>query len=515
MSAGNAGQEKPDFEPERWIEKISQFNKLTEVTMSSSNVSLLWSSQPAVSIFIWVVISMTLLYAARKPAHEFIFSFCRLLQNALRMAGRSFMAAEKRLASRNREVLLASGEETVERLIEREFHRVNAVVSRDLSGYPAFQRSLRDQIAKIDENYQKSAEVPPEPPGWMPAVEAVAKIPATGDTMVVNILKEINKSIDRQYNKAVEEYRKASGVRHSLLNKMMPYWRKMSNTLEEVDKTISGLLERSKCIDSKMEEYEQIRSGTEKAVRMLSSSSMTQFVIAGFVLFIAIGGAVINFNLIALPMSEMVGGSSYIAGFKTSNVAAMVVILVEVAMGLFLMESLRITRLFPIIGSMDDRMRRRMIWITFSILFILAGIESSLAYMRDVIAADMQALRQTLSDVSTSGEVAGNWIPTAGQMIMGFILPFALTFVAIPLESFIHSCRTVLGVFMVGCLRVCAFIFRLAGNMVKSAGMITVSIYDLFIFAPLWFEGIIRGGAFKKATGLIEPAEHAEKGGLS
>ena len=33
-------------------------------------------------------------------------------------------------------------------------------------------------------------------------------------------------------------------------------------------------------------------------------------------------------------------------------------------MGLFLMESLRITRLFPVIGALPDKTRVRMIWIT-------------------------------------------------------------------------------------------------------------------------------------------------------
>ena len=70
---------------------------------------------------------------------------------------------------------------------------------------------------------------------------------------------------------------------------------------------------------------------------------------SGLDVVIAAGGAVINFNLIALPMSEMVGGGSYIGDWKTSDVAALVIILVEVAMGLYLMESLRITRLFPVI----------------------------------------------------------------------------------------------------------------------------------------------------------------------
>ena len=52
--------------------------------------------------------------------------------------------------------------------------------------------------------------------------------------------------------------------------------------------------------------------GSSPCVQLAPSSSLTQFFIAGLALAIAVGGAVINFNLIALPMSEMVGGGSYI-----------------------------------------------------------------------------------------------------------------------------------------------------------------------------------------------------------
>ena len=48
-------------------------------------------------------------------------------------------------------------------------------------------------------------------------------------------------------------------------------------------------------------------------------------------------------------------------------------------MGLFLMESLRITRLFPVIGALPDKMRVRMLWVTFSILVLLASVEAGLA----------------------------------------------------------------------------------------------------------------------------------------
>jgi hypothetical protein len=226
---------------------------------------------------------------------------------------------------------------------------------------------------------------------------------------------------------------------------------------------------------------------------MLSSSSLTQFFISAFVLLIAVGGAIINFNLIARPMSEMVGGTSYLMGFQTSHIAALVIILVEIAMGLFLMESMRITRLFPVIGALNDKLRVKMIWITFSILLILASVEAGLAYMRELLMQDAAATRALLREDSVQVvESSYLWITTAAQMGMGFILPFALTFVAIPLESFVHSMRTVLGIVAVSFLRSLSWFLRLLGNMARFSGEMLINIYDFLIFGPLWIERIFK-----------------------
>jgi hypothetical protein len=455
--------------------------------MTFADALIIWPSSPALSLIVELIIAVILLYLARWPVHKAIHSLSTIINNGLRLMARSVLIAERRVVERNKEVLLSAGAKAAERLLEREFYRVDAVVKRDMSAYPALQRKIAEQITRIDEDYRESTEMPVPPPDWVKAVDTLAKLPTRGDSWIGNILNEIHKTAAAQYKNTMEEYRKAVRVRHSLLERMMPYWRK----LDQVDKTIIGLHERSKVIDSRMDEYEEIRKKSDKAARMLSSSAMTQFFISALVLLIAIGGAVINFNLIALPMSEMVGGGSYIGNFKTSNIAALVIILVEVAMGLYLMESLRITHLFPVIGHMDDKMRTRMIYVTFTILLILAGVESALAFMRDRIAADMQALRQTLATV-TEAQPVNSWIPTVGQMVMGFILPFALTFVAIPLESFVHSSRSVFGSGLAGLLRLSSFALRLLGNIVKYLGEFLINVYDVVIFPPLWIENLIR-----------------------
>jgi hypothetical protein len=452
---------------------------------------------------IWIVLILAALYFARRPFHRAVGSFGKIIHNAMRLTASSVLQAEKKLAQRNREVLIAAGLENAERVVEREFDRIGNAVVRDLQGYPNLHRQLSETTTQLDEDYNKSADVPPSLPNWIPIIESIAKVKHTGDSMVANMLGEINRSLEDQHKTAIEEYRNSIAARHAILNKMLPYWRKVQRTLNDIGKSITKLNDRAKSIDRYLDEYEEIRNQTDKAARMLSSSSLTQFFIAGLVLLIAIGGAIINFNLIALPMSEMVGGASYIGPYKTSDVAGLVIILIELTMGLFLMESLRITRLFPIIGSMDDKMRRRMIWITVTMLAILAGVESALAFMRDRIAHDIEALRQTLAGVEQEG-VAASIIPTIGQMVMGFILPFALAFVAIPLESFIASSRTVLGVVMAGVLRITAFVLRLFGNVVYYLGRFIVNMYDLIIFPTIWLEGIILGVKTKQESAPVQ-----------
>lgn len=461
----------------------------------------------AASLLVGAALLMAAMYFGRHPAQQAIISASRVAHNALRLSARAVKSAEALLRQRNRDVLLAQGELEAETELEREFERIQTILSRDMAGYPALQRKIADLVERVDEDYKSTFDVPPVPPAWVQAVETVAGLEACAkDRMAGNVLGEIHKTLKRQQKEVLDDYRKQSARRHALLHRMAPRWRELSRHLRDVGRAVAGLPERAAMADRRMDEYEQIRRQSDKSLHKLSSSSMTQFFISLLVLFIAVGGAVINFNLIALPMSEMVGGGSYLGPFKTANVAAMVIILVEAAMGLFLMESLRITRLFPLITMMDDRMRRRLGWIAFAILLTLAGVESALAFMRDRIAADNEALRQTLAGVehlAHGGTYA--WIPTMGQMVLGFILPFALTFVAIPLESFVHSARTVTGMALLGLLQIAAWLLRILGSLCLTLGKLTVALYDVLIFFPLWIECRLLASRQSKYM-LIEPA---------
>ena len=449
---------------------------------------------PAISLVIWLIIGTVVLYLMRAPAHQAIRAASALMYRVLRLTSRSILVTKERVKVRNTEVLLSNAREANEHMIEREFDRIETSVKKDLAGYPAMQHKISQTITSIDETYQSSGEIPPTPPGWVEAIEPITRIKSDGDSMVETILTGIKSGLVKGQDKALNLYRKSSKQRHDILKTMAPQWRHLQKDLNEVDGRIKNVLERSKNIDHQMNEYEKVRKDQDKAQLSLSSSSITQFFIAGFVLIIAIGGAMINFNLIARPMQEMVGGSDYIMNFRVSDVAALVIILVEVSMGLFLMESLRITRLFPVIGSLNDKVRIRMVIVSFGFLLLLASIEAGLAYMRELLSQDDAALLSSLSGTVTAHvESSGAWITTASQMGMGFVLPFALTFIAIPLESFIHSFRTVFGVIVVALLHFLAYASRFLGSFSLGLGKMLVNIYDLLIFFPLWIESKVKG----------------------
>jgi hypothetical protein len=472
---------------------------------------LTFTPWPALSAGILLILLVAALYLARDTAHQAIQAAAGALAQGLRVASHSVAHAQARLAARNREVLLAAGRESKERDIEREFTRIADTVRKDLSGYPDMHRRLSEAIQRIEEDQQKAVEVPPEAPGWAQAVKVVANLDASAAG--AEILSNIHKSMVKAHAEAMNDYRKASSERHSLLRRMMPDWRLIQETLGRVNRSVESVIGRSQAVDRHMQEYEAIVRGEDRAVSVLSSSSIVYFFVSALVLAVATAGTAVNFTLIARPMAEMVGGTNYIGTWRTADIAALVIIMVEISMGLFLMESLRITRLFPVIGALTDKMRVRMMITTFMILLLMASIEAGLAYMREVLLLDEMATNALLRGDSTGSLVNSHlWITTAAQMGMGFVLPFALVFVAIPLETFVHSLRTVVGLVGIALLQALALLLRLLGNASRHLGDIARRLYDLPLFVPLWIETRMREAARQAANAQGSVASESWKG---
>jgi hypothetical protein len=77
-------------------------------------------------------------------------------------------------------------------------------------------------------------------------------------------------------------------------------------------------------------------------------------------------------------------------------------------------------------------------------------------------------------------------------MLLGFILPFALAFVAVPLESFIASARTVLGSALVALTQALALALRMLATVVKSLARLIITFYDIVIVLPLLVERVVK-----------------------
>ena len=455
---------------------------------------LFWPDSVALSVLALGILVLLFMYAARLPMHLVIHSVCNLVTQSTRFISRWLFLSAENLRLRNQTVLLAHSQESGASVIDREFERVDNIIRKDMQEFPALQRKLMEEVTRIEEDYRRCGEVPPPPPEWVSALESVSQIKSGGD-IPRKLLEDINKSIQKIHDKTVAEFRRSYEERHKILKGAQPAWRSVEKLIGEMDKKLLTLHSNAKQIDGQMAKFEGIRARDNKAEHALTVSAFVQLAISSLVMVIAMGGAFINYKLIALPMSEMVGASDYITNnLKTSDVAALVIILMEASMGLFLLESLRITQLFPRIASMDDRMRRRLMLASLIFLVILAGIESSLALMRDMLISDKASLMRDLA--SSAPAASEGWfasIPMAGQMIMGFVLPFALAFVAIPLESVVHSLRTVIGVLLVQSMRVTGFALRFAGVVFRRFAKVLELVYDIPIVIPLMIERWVVG----------------------
>ena len=192
--------------------------------MNNLNSWLFWPDQVALSFLALFFLLAIFLYAARMPAHNVIVSLCNLAAHALRFASRWLLLTAEALRQRNKTVLLSHGQLEVSSQIEREFERVTDMVRKELGEYPALQRKVMDELTRIEEDYQKSGEVPPPTPEWVEALSTIAKLQSGGD-IAKKMLEELHKSVQKIHDKTISEYRKTYQGRHKILKNLMPVWR--------------------------------------------------------------------------------------------------------------------------------------------------------------------------------------------------------------------------------------------------------------------------------------------------
>ena len=159
---------------------------------------------PVLSALLWIVLVVTALFFARPTVHHFLLAAGNALHKMFRTGSLSVSNAEQNLAERNRAVLLAAGRESKERIVEREFDRINETVRKDLGNFSALHRNLSESINHIENDHKAAVDVPPDPPGWVNAVEAVAAMDSKDNRAGVgNVLSDIHKSLNKAHKEAM------------------------------------------------------------------------------------------------------------------------------------------------------------------------------------------------------------------------------------------------------------------------------------------------------------------------
>jgi hypothetical protein len=455
-----------------------------------------WPTNPAASLFTLWVLSQVFLYAARVPVHRALREVGRLLGGVFRIGARWCRGLAGVAARRDHEMIVEMGKGDTEAKIGREFHRIEGAFAKELARYPDLHRKLDDVVTKVDADFQECATAAPAAPGWSDAVAAVAKMPPNGDPVVRKVLEEIQKSAVAGEKKALQEFREATSKKHKILSSMAPAWKELQKLATDVARAVTGALEATKRIDGFMTSYEKVRAADSKAIRALGWNATQLFVVSLLVMAVALGGAFVNFNLIALPMSELVPSGSRIGGMPVATVAALVVVLMEIAAGVFAMEMLGITSFFPKLELLPKSRRHIILVVALGGLFMLACIEASLAVLREQIVESSTALKASLAGVHETAvaQTASSRIPVVGQAVLGFILPWILAMVAVPLETMISTGGHIVLSAMTGVLHLGGMLCRLGGHGMRYLCEAARHLYDIYIVIPLQIERLTGNG---------------------
>jgi len=456
-----------------------------------------WPNQPALSVFALWSLSVVFLWAARAPMLQMVRALGNGLQQGFDSLAQWCGEVARGMRERSREGLLAAGTLELQGKLDREFHRIDQGFSDKLGQYSALHRRLDDLLLKADADYQSCGEAPPEVPGWTSAVESIANIPPNGDPNVHKVLEGIRKSLREAERKALQSYRDESARRHKVLGGMLAYWKEVRGLMSRMKDSVERALETATRINGYVDEYEKLRGEREAAARALTYSAVKLFTISLLVLGIALGGAFINFQLIALPMSELVPAGARIGGVPVSTISALVIVLMEAAVGFFIMDMLGITDLFPKLASIPTGKRRLILGLALCGLFFLASVESSLAVLREKIVEADAVLKLALADSSTAvvSEASNSRIPVVGQAVLGFVLPWILAMVAIPLEMLLDSGRHVAAALAAMCLGAVGNLARVVSHTTRALFRMIPNLYDVYISIPLRIERVLRGEA--------------------
>lgn len=450
---------------------------------------------PGVSVAIWIAASMVFLFFAREPVHKMIQAFSDATAGGLRKLASWTKNTAESMREKHRKVLLESGVAKIQGEILQEFSKIDMANTKSLAGYPKLQLKLDDSISQIERDYKECGQVTPEAPGWSEVIESIGKAQgSTSDRIIENMLSEIHKSAVDGEKKALSEFRDVTAKRHKILGSMAPVWKRVEKLSKEINNQVEKVMENGRNIEKYMARYEKISAAEPESIDMLSSKVTKLFIISLIVIFVGLVGAFINFNLIALPMSELVPAGVRVAGMAVSEVSALVIVALELVLGIFMFEAIGVTHTFPQISNMTRGKRKIILFGCLLGLLFLSTVEASLAVLRENLAEAKTAL-----DISLAGESAAvtdnvnSKITLIGQALLGFVLPWILAVIAIPLEMFIEASQHAFSKMYTIFITLLCHLANAIAYLLEGFFNILVHLFDIYIIIPMQISNLFAG----------------------
>ena len=435
---------------------------------------IIWPEYPLASLLAIVVLGMLLMYLLRVHSHALILRLSRSIHTLMRLAARACLRTEHRVRLRNHEVTIALAEEILERRLEREFIRIEALVEKDLIHYQRLTAAINEQLSNINEDYEGSLNVPVAGPEWVSAVEAIANLEESerNSEVMGKILSELHRTVDQHQRDVLREHRWTVSARHKLLAGLKPHWRTLTKLLEQIEGRVIALNERLQLVDRQMTRFESLVAGSGHG---LIASVLMRFVISLCFVAVGVAAAALNFQLLIEPLSSLFAGQQ-LGPFSLAAYVACLHAATTLVAALMIFEGLKISNLMPMMSAMTRKGRVLIIGSGVSLLVILSLFE---AFTVAVLPVSEPAVGAVVLGLSVS-----EWLMFA----LGLVTPLMLAFFIVPLEYFMHTVRPVTGSLLQLLLQAAAFCLRAVGALAVELGRLMVQCYDVIIFVPLRLE---------------------------
>ncbi|MFT3930429.1 MAG: hypothetical protein QM709_09065 [Spongiibacteraceae bacterium] len=428
-----------------------------------------WSEYPIAAVTLVVIAGIAILYLCRSSAHRLIERLGRAGYRLARLFARGCAVLSMRIDARNREVMLALQMEITRRQLEREFQRVAAAVEQDMTKFQHLERSINEHVNVMEEDFERSAQVPPAPPGWVEAVDAIAKLQTeTNPEPVGRVLQDIHNSVLDQQREVMREYRWTVNARHKILADLRPLWRGVSKQVGTVGRDSRDLLARAHRIDTQMAAFRELCANRGDA---RVESFLARWLMALALSAVALILATLNINLLAAPLANFIAGESV-----TSWLTAGALTLAVMAAALVLSEATQVSRLLPLIGGLPQRARGVLIVMSTILLTALVAGEALLLKSHAGVR------------IATAGNTLANTEAAWGVATAGVVVPLLIALLSPALEAFLATSRPVFAAATVVSLNAIAVLSRVLGKAWLELCRAAHQLYDLILFIPLAIE---------------------------